>query len=104
MPDILIQKDEIIEIEESRFRYRGARNSQTVYNGYYLNFRIPNKNYVTSSLNEPDYNSLRKTIHRTFGEIVKLDKDYKGASINWLYVSIMLVPAGYMLVEIIKRI
>jgi hypothetical protein len=103
-PNIIIDKDNIIEIEESRFKYRGEHNSQTVYNGYYLTVSSNKKKYKTSSLNEPNYYELRKALKETYGQLVKLDKDYKGDSMNWFYIIIMLLPAGYLFVEIIKRI
>lgn len=103
-PDIIIDKDNIIEIEESRFKYRGEHNSQTVYNGYYLTISLEDKKYKTSSLNEPNYHELRKELKETYGQLVKLDKEYRGDSMNWFYIIIMLLPAGYLFVEIITRI
>jgi len=103
-PNIIIDKENIIEIEESRFRYRGESNSQTVYNGYYLTIDSKNKKYKTSSLNEPNYDELRKVLKETYGQLTKLDKDYRGDSMNWFYIVIMLLPAAYLFVELIKRI
>lgn len=104
LPNIIIKKEDIIKIEESRFRYRGESSSQTVYNGYYLTISLKKRKYKTSSLNEPDYFEIRRKLNRAFGQIVDLDKDYKGDSINWFYIIIMLLPAGYLLIEIIERI
>jgi hypothetical protein len=104
LPNIIIKKENIIEIRESQFYYRGDQNSHKVYEGYYLIISTEKKKYKTSSLNESNYSELRNTLKRVYGKRVILEKFYTGESINWFYIFIMLLPAGYLLVEIIKRI
>lgn len=104
LPSIIIDKEDIIKIEESSFKYKGSYNSQSVYDGYYLTISSKRRKYKTSSLNDPKYNELRKKLKKTYGQLVNLEKDYKEGRMNWFYIIIMLLPAVYLFAEIIKRI
>ena len=60
LPNIIIDKDDIVEIEENRFKYRGEHNTQTVYNGYYLTISSKKKTfsvklYYKFLIKQPDY-------------------------------------------------
>lgn len=98
---VSVDKADILKIEEGEFWYRGSSNSQIVYAGYYLSINTLTKNYKTTSLNEPSYDSLRKEVKENFGKLVTLDKNYRGDRLSWWYVILMLLPSVWLLVEIV---
>jgi len=104
LPDIELSFQEIEEIEETDFRYTGASSTSTVYKGYHLTIKTSDRKIKTSSLNEPDYNLLRETLKMRLGHKVKLTGDYRGETLNWFLLAIMLIPSIYLVIKIIEKI
>ena len=103
-PDLIFSFSEIEKIEETDFRYRGESFSSSVYKGHFLTIKTKTKKIRTSSLNEPDYLSIRESLKRVLGQKVKLTEKFKRDRMNWFLLAVMIIPTIYLLIQIIEKI
>lgn len=103
-PDIIVQFADIVAIEESSFRYRGASPSSSVYKGHFLTIKTNSNVFKTSTLNEPNFVLLRDQLKMEFGSKVKLSEQFHPDTVNWLLLSFILGPISFLLVVIIEKL
>lgn len=103
-PDLIFLFSDIETVEETDFRYRGESQFSTVYKGHFLTIKTKTKKVKTSSLNEPDYLSIRENLKRELGQKVKLTEKFQRDRLNWLLLAVMTIPTIYLLTQIIEKI
>jgi len=103
-PDLIFSFSEIETVEETDFRYRGESPSSNVYKGHFLTIKTKTKKVKTSSLNEPDYLSIRENLKRELGQKVKLTEKFQRDKLNWFLLAVMTIPTIYLLTQIIEKI
>jgi hypothetical protein len=103
-PDLILPFSEIDSIEENTFYYRGQSPSSIAYTGHFLTVKTKTKKYRVSSLNEPEYGSIRQILKNKLGKKVLLLGEFHAGRLNWFVLGIMIIPIIYLIVQTLVMI